>query len=87
MLLREMKGERKTMADDRTEEGKFSEQYATAEFLEAIEALPVASTQKIADEVGCSYNLAYRRLRSLEERGSVKHEEVGTSFVWLASDE
>lgn len=68
---------------DRDDEGQFQESYPDEDFISAIESLPVASTQNIADEVGCSYDLAYRRLQSLEEDGEIEHENVGGSFVWL----
>lgn len=68
--------------DDRNEEGKFNEQYSDEEFLSAIGRLSLASTQNVADEVGCSYDLAYRRLHSLEDEGEVDHEEVGQAFIW-----
>jgi len=71
--------------DGRDDDGKFSEQYSRADFLEAINALAVASTQKVADEVGCSYDLAYRRLNQLEDEKEVTHEKVGGSFVWIIS--
>jgi len=68
--------------DDRDESGQFTEEYEDGAFLSAIDALPVASTQNVADRVGCSYDLAYRRLQTLEEDGEVGKEEVGGSFVW-----
>lgn len=69
--------------DDRDDEGQFTEQYPREAFLRAIRELPVASTQNVADEVGCSYDLAYRRLNQLEEEGRVTHEEAGRAFIWL----
>jgi CTP-dependent riboflavin kinase len=69
---------------NRDDEGQFTEEYADKEFLSAISGLSVASTQNIANEVDCSYDLAYRRLKSLEEEGKVEPEEVGGSFIWLA---
>jgi DNA-binding transcriptional regulator YhcF (GntR family) len=56
-------------------------------FVDAVAVLPVASTQNVADEVGCSYDLAYRRLKTLENEGRVKSETVRGSFVWLPVDE
>lgn len=70
------------MDEDRDEEGKYNELYPGSAFLEAIRELPVASTQNVAEEVGCSYNLAYRRLGDLHEKGQLKREEVGNSFVY-----
>ena len=69
--------------DERNEEGRFKEEYSDEDFLSVINELPVASTQNVADEVGCSYGLAYRRLQDLEEKGNIEREDVGGSFVWL----
>jgi len=68
---------------DRDDEGKFNKEYPDEDFVSAIESLPVASTQNVADKVGCSYDLAYRRLQDLEESGDIEREEVGGSFVWV----
>ncbi|PSP88551.1 transcriptional regulator [Halobacteriales archaeon QS_4_69_34] len=73
--------------DDRDEGGKFREQYPEEAFVRAVAELPVASTQNVADEVGCSYDLAYRRLPRLEDEGKIEHESVGRSFVWVLTDE
>ena len=70
------------MPEDRDEEGKYSETYSDSDFIEAVRELPVASTQNVAEEVGCSYDLAYRRLGDLFEEGQLKREEVGSSFVY-----
>lgn len=71
------------MPKDRDETGRFSREYEDEQFLSAVASLSVASTQSVADEVGCSYDLAYRRLQELEERGEISVEKVGGSFVWL----
>ena len=71
------------MHDDRDDEGQYTETYSDDAFIEAVNELDVASTQKIADNVGCSYDLAYRRLKELEKDSRIKHEEVGQSFIWL----
>jgi CTP-dependent riboflavin kinase len=70
--------------EDRDEEGKFNKQYPDEEFLSAVRNLPVASTQNVANEVGCSYDLAYRRLKYMERNGEINKEEVGSSFVWVS---
>lgn len=73
-----------TVAQDRDEEsGKFTEQYPKEAFLAAVESLDNATTTKIAEEVGCSYDLAYRRLTSLSDTGEIRHTRVGSSFVWF----
>ena len=69
-------------ADRDEESGKFTEQYPREAFLRAVENIENATTSKVADEVGCSYDLAYRRLDALEEEGEVNRTEIGSSFVW-----
>lgn len=70
------------MDEDRDDEGKYSETYSDSAFVTAVRELHVASTQLVADEVGCSYDLAYRRLGDLYEEGRLAKEEVGNSFVY-----
>jgi hypothetical protein len=74
------------MVKDRDEEGKYSETYPDSSFFEAVQELPVASTQNVAEEVGCSYDLAYRRLGDLVEDGRLEREEVGNSFVYYVPE-
>ena len=74
------------MTDKRDDDGRFQQEYPDETFLQAVDSVPVASTQNIADEVGCSYHLAYHRLKSLEEEDVVQSEEVGRAFVWLRVD-
>jgi CTP-dependent riboflavin kinase len=69
-------------ADRDEESGKFTEQYSRAAFLEAVDSIENATTTKIAEKVGCSYDLAYRRLKALEEGGEVSRTEIGSSFIW-----
>jgi hypothetical protein len=69
-------------ADRDEDSGKFTEQYPREEFLQAVNTLNNATTARIADEVGCSYDLAYRRLKDLEKEGDVTQTEIGSSFVW-----
>ncbi len=71
------------MTADRDEEsGKFTEKYPSEAFLQGVNTLDNATTARVADEVGCSYDLAYRRLKELEEEGKVTRTEIGSSFVW-----
>lgn len=68
---------------DRDEEtGQFSQEYSKWEFLAAIEGLDTPTTAQIAEYVGCSYNLAYRRLHDLEKREIVAKDEIGGAFLW-----
>lgn len=75
------------MGPNRDEDsGQFTEQYVTADFLEAIADLETATTSQVAEEVGCSYDLAYRRLRKFADEGDVEYLEVGSSFIWKLPD-
>jgi len=72
---------------DRDEEtGKFSQQYEQQSFLEAIENLDNPTTMAIAESVGCSYDLAYRRLNSLEDEELVVKDEIGGTFLWRRTE-
>lgn len=72
-----------TVGQDRDEDsGKFTEQYPEEAFLKAVERLETATTTEIAEVVGCSYDLAYRRLNTLVDEGKVQRKEIGPSFVW-----
>jgi hypothetical protein len=74
------------MGDQRDEEGRYRKTYTEEAFLSALRDLEVASTQNVADSVGCSYDLAYRRLKQMEQEDRVRHEDVGNSFIWLLSE-
>jgi hypothetical protein len=72
-----------TVAQDRDEDsGRFTEQYPEEAFLDAVERFGTATTTEIAEEVGCSYDLAYRRLNALVDEEKVQRKEFGSSFVW-----
>jgi DNA-binding Lrp family transcriptional regulator len=64
------------------ETGQFSQKYERETFLDAITELETPTTAEIADFVGCSYDLAYRRLQKLEEEDTISKIEVGNSFLW-----
>lgn len=75
------------MPTDRDDEsGRFREEYPTEAFMKAVEESDVATTSKVAERVGCSYDLAYRRLNTLSENGKVERTDVGGSFVWARTD-
>lgn len=64
------------------ETGQYAIEYSTADFLSALEGIENATTSSIADEVGCSYDLAYRRLKQLQKSGEVTAEKIGNTLVW-----
>lgn len=71
------------MSQDRDEDsGQYRKEFPDSDFIEAIEDLETATTNGIADFVGCSYDLAYRRLKGLEEEGKIESREIGGSFLW-----
>ena len=76
-------GEARPVTADRDEEsGKFTEQYPREAFLRAVDDIENATTARVAEEVGCSYDLAYRRLKALEDEEEVERTEIGSSFIW-----
>lgn len=66
--------------------GRYTTEFDIEDFLEAVEELDVATTQKVADEVGCSYDLAYRRLKELRDDGEISGQKVGNTYRWLSSE-
>jgi predicted ArsR family transcriptional regulator len=75
-------------AERDNDNGQYTETYPTDEFLGAIDDVDgMAGTQDVADAVGCSYETAYKKLRSLEDAGDVESEKVANARVWLRADE
>lgn len=76
--------DRQRVSPERRDEttGKFTEQFTRWEFLAGIEGTDTPTTSAVAEYVGCSYDLAYRRLHELEDEGVVTKEEIGGSFLW-----
>lgn len=66
--------------DERT--GRFVIQYRDEVFFNALAELKMASTREVAERVGCSYELAYRRLNDLHKRNKVMKKPVGNSILW-----
>lgn len=66
--------------------GQFEEQYPASSFLTAIDALENATTTQIAEEVECSYDLAYRKLNELEDDGEVRNQKIGNTLLWESRD-
>lgn len=62
-------------------------EYPRSAFIEAIEAESgLASTTDVADHVGCSYELAYKRLQELADEGKVESKRIGNSHAWTVTD-
>jgi predicted ArsR family transcriptional regulator len=63
--------------------GRYTREYPVKDFQAAVEdSEDGLSTQEVADIVGCSRDLAYHRLKELEEDGVVEANLVGGSFQW-----
>lgn len=75
--------------DDRKRDnrsGRYTTEFEPEAFVEAVQELGLASTRDIADEVGCSYDLAYRRLKELADEGLVEGNKVGNTYHWKPVD-
>ena len=65
------------------ETGRYTGQYSTDEFLNAISVEGgLAGTGEIADHVGCAHDTAYKRLQEMEEEGLVSSRKVGSTLLW-----
>jgi len=72
--------------DDDT--GKYTETYPPEDLINAIrDAGGAAGTQDVAEQVGCSYETAYKKLRALEDAGEVTHRKVGNARLWEVDTE
>lgn len=75
--------------DDRDRDnisGQYTTEFELGDFVEAVELLGLCSTQEVADEVGCSYDLAYQRLKQLADENRVNGNKVGNTYHWRPSD-
>lgn len=67
--------------------GRIIQSYPLEKFHAAVAELDMAGTRDVADHVGCSYQLAYKRLRELEDQGRVESLKIGGSRVWSVVDQ
>ena len=71
--------------DDDT--GQFTEEYPPDDFVAAIEADGGATgTKDVADAVGCSYELAYKKLRQMADDGTIDRRKVGNVNLWVVDN-
>lgn len=68
------------------ETGRYTTQYAREEFIKVLDEADFLSTSDVAEKVGCTQNLAYRRLKELEEAGEVKSKKIGRFLAWQKID-
>jgi Mn-dependent DtxR family transcriptional regulator len=75
------------MTDRDEESGRYTGQYTTEDFLNAINAEGgMAGTGDIAGLVGCAHDTAYKRLQKLENDGLVSSRKVGNTLLWTISE-
>lgn len=75
------------MRDRDEESGRYTGQYTTEDFLDAINAEGgMAGTGDIADLVGCAHDTAYKRLQKMEDEGLVSSRKVGNTLLWTSSE-
>jgi len=67
--------------------GRYTTEFEPEAFVEAVQQLGRASTRDVADQVGCSYDLAYRRLKELAEEEYIEGSKVGNTFIWEVTGE
>lgn len=76
------------MGRDRDEySGRFTQEYTDEDFVRAVEELESCSTTEIADHLGCSSDLAYRRLTGIASEGRIDSEKVAGNYRWFSTDE
>lgn len=74
-------------ANRNDESGRYTETYPPGDFVDAIESENgEATTRSVADRVGCSYETAYKKLRSLADTGAVDYRQVGNAYLWEVTD-
>lgn len=78
----------RVMTKDRDEKtGKYTKTYPLGEFTSALRELGgAASTQEVADEVGCAYRTAHAKLSELEEQAKITSKKVGNAKLWQSKN-
>ena len=65
------------------ESGKYTENYPLKKFVTALKELGgEASTQEVADQVGCAYRTAHAKLSELEGEEEISSRTVGNAKLW-----
>jgi len=76
------------MGRDRDEySGRFTQEYTDEDFVRAVEELVSCSTTEVADHVGCSSDLAYRRLTELASESRIDSEKLAGNYRWFSTNE
>lgn len=74
------------MPRQRNEKGQVVESYPVADVLEALHEIGPAGTREVSDELGSSYETAYKKLRALEDNGQVTSRKVANARLWMPAD-
>ena len=77
------------MGKERDEEtGKYTESFPVERFLSVLRShSDGATTQEVADEIGCAYRTAHAKLSEMEENGTVNSRKVGNAKLWIANQD
>ena len=71
------------MPDRDKETGRYTGQYTTEDFFDAINSEGgMAGTGDIAELVECAHDTAYKRLRQMEKEELVVSRKVGNTLLW-----
>lgn len=76
------------MPKDRdADSGKYTETHTDDEILEFLREQGPTGTADVAEEFDYEQPSAYRRLRRLEDDGTVESQKVGNARLWSVSEE
>lgn len=73
--------------NDRDDRGHFQPEHDDREFLTAVATHEPAGTTEIAEAVGVTRQNADKRLRRLEEAGTVTSKKIGNSLAWMLAED
>lgn len=65
------------------ESGRFARVYDDTDFLGVVADLEQAGTHDVADQLGCTQEHAYRRLRTLADNGRIDSRTIGGTRIWM----
>lgn len=75
------------MTNDDAEDQAPNVQYPRSAFVEAVrEADDPLGTAEVAERVGCSRELAYKRLRELTDEGEIERRKIGSTNTWRSAE-
>lgn len=71
---------------DRRDDGVFTETYPPEDFLDALREHGETGTSDIAEHIDCSYETAYKKLRTLQENDKVTSRKIGNTRLWKVNN-